>query len=305
MEIREFRDDDVAAVVRVLREANPHQLTSEAGLRHQLASMPSQARQRRWVAVDNGEVVATGGGMLHVYAEEQGAAYAGVTVRPDRRRRGLGAALYDRVLAHVHDAGARLLLADASGDDGRGFLERRGFTRTHTRRYSRVDPRTVDFSALDDLRARVAADGFAVVPLTEVRPEDVHAVDMETTRDVPLDVPPTEIPLDDWIAQYWEHPQLAHDGSFAVVHGGRPVAITLLRAEGDRAMNDMTGTLRAFRGRGLARIVKLCQLEWASGRGIVSVVTENDETNAPMLAVNTRLGYRPFHEVSSYRLEQP
>jgi RimJ/RimL family protein N-acetyltransferase len=65
-------------------------------------------------------------------------------------------------------------------------------------------------------------------------------------------------------------------------------------------MNDMTGTLRSFRGRGLARLAKLCQLEWAARNGIVSVVTENDETNAPMLAVNTRLGYRRFHEVSSY-----
>jgi len=29
-------------------------------------------------------------------------------------------------------------------------------------------------------------------------------------------------------------------------------------------------------------------------------VTENDETNAPMLALNTRLGYRPFAAVRSF-----
>ena len=58
-------------------------------------------------------------------------------------------------------------------------------------------------------------------------------------------------------------------------------------------MNDMTGTLREFRGRGLARLLKLHQLEWAARDGIASVMTENDETNAAMLAVNTRLGYVP------------
>ena len=111
------------------------------------------------------------------------------------------------------------------------------------------------------------------------------------------------MPLDDWLAQYWRNPLLTHEGSFAVLHEGRPVTVTLVRADGDRAMNDMTGTLRPFRGRGLARLVKLCQLEWAARNGIVAVVTENDEKNAPMLAVNTQLGYRPFLELSSYARE--
>jgi RimJ/RimL family protein N-acetyltransferase len=64
--------------------------------------------------------------------------------------------------------------------------------------------------------------------------------------------------------------------------------------EGDRAGNGFTGTLRAYRGRGLARLAKLASIAWAAEQAIDSIVTENDETNAPMLAVNTSLGYRPF-----------
>jgi RimJ/RimL family protein N-acetyltransferase len=152
------------------------------------------------------------------------------------------------------------------------------------------------------LRADKEAEGFTVVPLGTCRPEDVHAVDAETTLDIPFEVPMTHIPFDEWEAAYWRHPLLSREGSFAVLHDGRPVTITLTRVDraGRRALNDMTGTLRPFRGRGLARLAKLCQLEWSAANGIASVITENDVTNAPMLAVNDRLGYRPFHEVGSY-----
>jgi hypothetical protein len=39
--------------------------------------------------------------------------------------------------------------------------------------------------------------------------------------------------------------------------------------------------------------VKLASIDWAARNGIVQLATRNDETNAPMLAINRRLGYRP------------
>jgi GNAT superfamily N-acetyltransferase len=304
VEIREPRDEDVGGIVRLLREANPHQLISEVSLRHRLASTPPQAKQRRWVAVDAGEVVAAAGGQLHVYAETVDTGFVGATVRAGRRGRGVGGDLFERALAHVRDAGAMRALAEAGVEEGRSFLERRGFTRTNVRRYSRVDPRAVDFSGLAELRELNEREGFTVAPFTQCRPEDIYQIDRETTRDVPLPVSFTDMPLDDWMAQNWHHPQLTLEGSFAVLHDGRPVTFTYARADGDRASNDMTATRRPFRGRGLARLVKLCQLEWSAQNEIASVVTENDATNAPMLAVNSRLGYRPFHEVSTYTRER-
>lgn len=300
VEIAELRDEHVAGVVRLLREASPHLLLSEDGFRHRLATSPPAAREHRWVALEGDDMVAAAGAQLHVYAEQIDAGFVGATVRADRRRRGLGGELLGRALAHVRDAGALRAHAEAGEEDGRRFLEDRGFTRTQTRRYSRIDPHDADLAALDGLRARAKAGGFTVVPFTDCRPEDVYAVDAETTPDIPMAVPFAAMPLDDWMPQYWRNPLLTHEGSFAVLHDGRPVTIAVLRVEGDRAMNDMTGTLLPFRGRGLARLVKLTQLEWAARNGIASVVTENDETNVPMLAVNTRLGYRAFHEVTSY-----
>jgi GNAT superfamily N-acetyltransferase len=288
--------------VRVLREAHPHELFSEEGFRHRQATLPPRARQRRWVAVEGGEVVAMAGAELHIFAETAETAVMGVTVRPAHRGRGLGAELFEAAIEHARGIGASRVLAESGDANGRPFLERRGFRRTHTRRYSRIDPREADLSGLDELRSDKEAEGFTVVPLAQCRPEDVHAVDAETSVDIPMEVPITHVPFDEWEAAFWRHPLLSRDGSFAAVSDGLPVALTMARVDpaGGRALNEMTGTLRPFRGRGLARLVKLCQLEWSAANGITSVVTENDETNAAMLAVNERIGYRPFHEVSSY-----
>ena len=119
---------------------------------------------------------------------------------------------------------------------------------------------------------------------------------------MPFEVPLGDFPFDEWEREYWSHPDHTLEGSFAVALAGRPVAISMLftrRATG-RASNEMTGTLREFRGQGLARLAKLASLRWAAASGITQVVTENDETNAPMLAINERLGYRPFRSVFSY-----
>lgn len=304
MEIREFRAGDVPGVVRLLRDAYPHELFSEVGFRHRLTTTPARARHRRWVAIDGGELVGASGAELFVFAEPADSAFVGVTVRADRRRLGLGAELFAAALEHAREIGARRALAESGEEDGHRFLERRAFRGTHTRRYSRIDPRQADLSELADLRSRKAREGFTVVTLADCRPEDVHVVDAETSADIPADVAITHVPFDEWEAAYWRHPLLSREGSFAVLHDGRPVALTMARVDPNvgRALNEMTGTLRAFRGRGLARLAKLCQLEWSAASGITSVITENDETNAPMLAVNMRLGYQPFHEVGTYVL---
>jgi RimJ/RimL family protein N-acetyltransferase len=65
-----------------------------------------------------------------------------------------------------------------------------------------------------------------------------------------------------------------------------------------------TGTSREHRGRGLARAVKIASARWAAHNGIVQLVTTNDETNASMLAINTRLGYVPAGRRVEYLVER-
>jgi GNAT superfamily N-acetyltransferase len=85
------------------------------------------------------------------------------------------------------------------------------------------------------------------------------------------------------------------DCSLVAYVDGELAGLTMLRVDrpSGRAHNNITGVRRAHRGRGLARLLKSHSLHRAAGLGVAVAATENDETNAPMLAVNTGLGYRP------------
>jgi RimJ/RimL family protein N-acetyltransferase len=75
--------------------------------------------------------------------------------------------------------------------------------------------------------------------------------------------------------------------------GERPVALAflLVNPEAGVAVNEMTGTLKEYRGRGLARLAKLAAIRWAAEEGFHEIGTGNDSENAPMLALNQSLGY--------------
>jgi hypothetical protein len=53
----------------------------------------------------------------------------------------------------------------------------------------------------------------------------------------------------------------------------------------------MTGTARAFRGRGLAKIAKNHSLHRARAAGHTEAFTGNDAGNDPMIAINKWFGY--------------
>ena len=86
---------------------------------------------------------------------------------------------------------------------------------------------------------------------------------------------------------------LDRDVSSVVVEGGEPVAFTLVLAnhEDGRAETQMTTVRRDRRGRGLAFAVKVGSLRRARAAGLRTMLTANDLGNAPMLAVNHKLGF--------------
>lgn len=59
------------------------------------------------------------------------------------------------------------------------------------------------------------------------------------------------------------------------------------------AWHGMTAVARDWRGRGVARALKAATISWAAANEVEALDTANDIDNAPMRAVNGRLGYRP------------
>lgn len=296
--IRERRPEDDAAIARIIREVAPGWVTSVRGVTHRRLTTPERARRRDWVAEENGEVVGWSSGGLKTDGDRDDVAWLNVFVLRAWRERGLGGELSAPLEAHVRELGARRWLGSGPDEpEARRFAERHGFRHTMTTRLSSLDPRKVDGAELAALAKGKEAEGFTLASFTAFAdsPQLLYAVDAEASLDEPGDEPITDWPYDEWLAANWQQPDLSQEGSFCVVHEERPVAIAELRLdlEGGRAANGFTGTLRVFRGRGLARLAKLASIGWLREQGVKTLVTENDETNQAMLAVNRRLGYEP------------
>jgi GNAT superfamily N-acetyltransferase len=119
------------------------------------------------------------------------------------------------------------------------------------------------------------------------------------------DEPETALTLEDWKLDDFGVPDLSDEGSFVVLDDQRAVSLVFLCLDPARklAYNLMTATLPELRRRGLALAAKSEAARWAAANGFERILTENDERNAAMLAINRRLGYRELYVQAKWALE--
>jgi GNAT superfamily N-acetyltransferase len=284
--------DDAAAAAALLDVALEDRLSTAAGLRYRMATAQPEDRGRYWKAESDGELVGWAYAGLDAFAADTGRAFANIVVHPEHRRRGFGSDLWAVVSAHLDEIGAtRTLTFSGADDDSKCFALKHGFRLESTEITSAVDPRTLPPPSAPPA-------GIELYPLSAFAddPEQVYQADRDSMQDEPGPFDLSGLTLAIWRRIIWDHPECDGDLGAAAVADGVVVGTTFLYADRDtgRAMNGGTGVVGAYRGRGLGLLVKQHSLGWAAAAGITRVITQNDDTNAPMLAINARLGYEPF-----------
>ncbi len=291
--VRELRPDsaaDIEGFVRVRHLALPYVFFSPASVLHGLTLSHPDAHARKLVAVADGEVVGTAQVNLAHDSPEPGQGALNVYVDPAHTGRGAGAALVRTAEEHLTAHGARQLFAwvlDTPGD--RAFAERRGYRPGRSAHFLRLDLAGASLPPLQDpppgVELRTAAD------FTD-DPRPLFELDAEAGSDEPGDVPTEMSDYEAWVDEYWKHPHLNPDLTSVAVADGRPVAFSVAHTgDGGRYGTGMTGTARAHRGRGLAKLVKNHSLHRARAAGYTEAYTGNDAGNEPMLAINRWFGY--------------
>ncbi|MFI5821632.1 GNAT family N-acetyltransferase [Streptomyces rishiriensis] len=281
---------DIRGFVRVRHLALPYVYFSPASVLHGLTSAHPAAHARKLVAVIDGEVVGTAQVSLAHDSPEPGQGALNVYVDPAHTGRGAGTLLVRAAEEHLAAHGATKLFAWVLDEPGhRAFAERRGYRAGRSAHFLRLDLAKAALPPLQDpppgVELRTAAD-FADDP----RP--LFALDAEAGSDEPGDVATEMSDYEAWVDEYWRHPHLNLDLTSVAVADGRPVAFSVAHT-GDAGRYDtgMTGTARAHRGRGLAKLVKNDSLHRARAAGYTQAHTGNDAGNGPMLAVNRWFGY--------------
>ncbi|MFJ7150069.1 GNAT family N-acetyltransferase [Streptomyces sp. NPDC100445] len=281
---------DAEGFARVRRLALPYLLCTPESVRHAAARTHPGARYRPLVAEEDGEVIGTAQVYLAHDSPEPGRGCLNIHVRPDRTGRGAGRLLARAAEEYLTDLGATRLLTWVLDEPAcRVFAERRGYRPGRSSHFLRLDLThdrlPPEPPVTPGVELRTAAD-FADDP----RP--LFELDAETVRDEPGDVTAEFTDYDAWVEETWNHPLLDRELTTVACVDGRPAAFTAARTDGaTRYDTAMTGTARAHRGRGLAKLTKSRSLRLARAAGLTEAFTGNDTGNAAMLAVNTWLGY--------------
>jgi GNAT superfamily N-acetyltransferase len=291
--IRELERGDAGAVVRLALELNPHQVLTERGLVHGLELPPLGERRRDWVAVEDGEIVGHAEAAFEWSVPTPGKGRFWIDVAREHRGRGIGSELFETAVAYLRAEDAWRLEGYVPGDPaGSAFLAKRGFTLRGRNRASGLELSTAS-------PPEASLPGFRLATLGETRDRahELHAICVEGELDMPSDEPETEVDFESWRRDEFEYPDISDEGSFVVLEDERPVSLAFVAVDPERGLgyNSMTATLRTHRRRGLALLAKAAAVRRAQEAGLERLVTENDEDNTGMLAINDRLGYQPLY----------
>lgn len=280
--------------------------------RAELQQESATTERRAYLAVQHGDVVGSGSLALGLKDNLHAAAIA-VTVPPQHRRRGIGSALLAHIEHAARDAGRRTFRsstawsasapADGAGQPGREFARRHGYEIALGDLQSRLALPVAD-AVIDDLLTQAPAAGYEIRSWVGPVPDELVAewalldalLDTEApTGDLDLEAAGGDVADFRADERMQQRQNRTSYGTVAVASDGRIAAYTQLMHSGDDGNAYQWGTLvrREDRGHRLGLRIKLENLRQLQRHdpGIPCIYTYNAESNAHMLAVNTRLGF--------------
>jgi GNAT superfamily N-acetyltransferase len=287
--IREGTFDDIPSAAAMRQRAWPDTILTPEGMRHALTNVPERAEHVMLAWDEGGGVIGWVTAAREWWQSDPTRGTLVVAVDPSRRGEGIGSALAEAADAHLTAIGVTTTRGGSLDEPGaRGLAAKLGFSEIAAAATAAVDPRTVT--------PEPVPAGVRIVPFADLDDaQALYELDVEVSSDIPNE-DFDGLSFEEWRDEFWRSPLVDQDASLVAFVGDDLAAMTMIRIDepSGRAQNNVTGTRRAFRGRGLARLLKTHSLHLAGRRGATIAITDNDETNAPMLAVNTKLGYRPF-----------
>ncbi|MFJ2808980.1 GNAT family N-acetyltransferase [Kitasatospora sp. NPDC087271] len=287
--IRDFRPDDAEAVAAAHRAGREHLvMTSEALLWLNGRQSPGE-HFRTFVAELDGRVVGAVRCAVVLGTTTTGVGYANGSVLPQFRRRGAATALLAAAERHLSGHGVSELHTWLDDEPASlAFAAARGYELGRAAQFGGRD------LALPLPQAPVRPAGVELRPAGDwaADPRPLFLVEADAIQDEPGEVPMDALDYEDWLRGDWARPDLDRALTVVAVVDGEPAAFSMAQTDGvDRYWSAFTACRREFRGRGLSKLAKLESLRLAAAAGYRRAYTSNDETNAPMLAINAWLGY--------------
>jgi DNA-binding transcriptional MerR regulator/L-amino acid N-acyltransferase YncA len=291
-------DTDMPDIVRITNPYEDQPRTVDE-LREWFQYNPPGRLHRRLVSVDGNDAVTGYGGYVHEAHSPEGHFTAWVIVDPDCRGQGIGSALWDRLWEDLKEKGAARLVSDVLDNEAQSlvFAQRRGFAIDQHFFTFELDLTTFDETRyLADIAA-LETSGIRFCSLADFpdTPETRHRLYDLNTSDM-LENANTSTP---WTYSIFEKavfqaPWFRPEGQLLAVDGDQWIGMAAvgLLPDTHSAYNEYTGVLRPYRRRKIATSLKVLAARYAHQNGAQKLLTDSNLRNAPILAINRKMGYK-------------
>jgi mycothiol synthase len=227
----------------------------------------------------------TGDGYAYVVrSSAAGNAFAMVRVVPEARKRGIGSALLDAARERALTLGRESMWGRVRDGESLAFAERRGFREL-----------TRDITVLRRLEPGDGEIAPGIVPLRHEHLEQAYEVWAECLPEIHVPLAGEVAPYDEWL----EEERRADGPALVALDGDDVVGYARLCKTGlpQRLEHGLTAVRHSHRRRGIGMALKRAQARWAADNGYRELISQMVEGNAPMRALNERLGYRALPPV--------
>jgi mycothiol synthase len=268
-------DLDLAVWCEVWNAITPREPIRVEEIRRRIARQP----ERLYLVADD-----VGGAGCVAPTDSAGRLYVGVRVRSEERRRGVGSALFEPLVAHARTLEPEWLstMVSEAEPESIAWAERRGFAE-----YGRQVELVLELRG--DEQAPAPFDGIQVVELTEKLRDAAYHLTLEALADLP-----TEVDIDPPSYEDWLEEEVPGPVAFVALHNGEVVGFAALMERGaGRLEHGLTATRRSHRRRGVATTLKQTEIAWAAAHGYRELITFTQDRNEGMQAINLALGFEP------------
>lgn len=304
MEIRHFTPNDYPAIANIHNRLNivwPERPRTPEGWAEADRHRNPKCKFQRWVAVKDGHVAGFGSYGQSSFDYHPQRFYVNVEVSPGEQRQGIGAVLYDQIMAGLQPFDPRVLRANAFTNlpQGFSFLQKRGFYEAFRETPVHLDVTAFDPSPYANLEARLLSKGIVIKTLREMEPDPdrdrkIYDLYWEATEDLPQEEPRIEKQaFDEWVQWGLNDPTILHDAYFIALRGDEYVGLRELGKDPDSnvLLGGLLGVRRAYRQQGIGLAMQLRGIAYAKAHGYPQLKTCTAIQNVPMQALFNKLGY--------------
>ena len=288
MEIREIQEDELEQLVRISQAAQPRERATVGNF----VDWRRQAEAMVWLLCEEDEDAIGAGFALTGWHTPPHRAIGAALVEPAARGAGTGTAVLRELEAWARERGATQLEGPVQEDDTESiaWTKRRGYAEAGRESHLVLDLTAIDAPAADP------PPGIEIVTWAE-RPElaaGLYGVAVEATPDIPGAEEDELGSLEEWLERDMGGAGDDPRAVFVALAGDEVVGFakfSLSSGDRERAFHDLTGVLRAWRGRGIAAALKRTQIAWAKAAGYTTLQTSNEARNEPIRRLNEQHGY--------------